>query len=249
VSRELPPPLPPGRRTVGQLVAETIRFYQDRFWRVLPLGFALAAINQATAGRAFFVQALILLAGAPLVTGAYVAASALVTRESPTVTAFKVGLLIWLPVPGLIMLYNLPAVAWLAFVGLAVPAAVAERLSFREALVRGRRLGTVDYVHALGSLATLTLIFGLTKIVLFFLLRDQADVAQRTALFLGDLVISPLLFVGSALLYYDQAARALDSRPDETRRTDADVHPAVEPDRPGGPDTEVESRTAPRGEP
>ena len=32
---ELPPPLPPGDRTVGQLVAETIRTYGDHFWRVL----------------------------------------------------------------------------------------------------------------------------------------------------------------------------------------------------------------------
>ena len=36
--RPLPPPLPPERRTVGQLVAESIRFYGSRFWAVLPLG-------------------------------------------------------------------------------------------------------------------------------------------------------------------------------------------------------------------
>ena len=29
--RDLPPPLPPAERTVGQLVAETIRFYGDSF--------------------------------------------------------------------------------------------------------------------------------------------------------------------------------------------------------------------------
>ena len=35
---ELPPPLPPAERTVGQLIAETIRLYGQHFWRALPLG-------------------------------------------------------------------------------------------------------------------------------------------------------------------------------------------------------------------
>ena len=39
----LPPPLAPEDRTVGQLVAETIRFYQHHFWRTLPLGLSVAA--------------------------------------------------------------------------------------------------------------------------------------------------------------------------------------------------------------
>ena len=43
---ELPPPLPPERRTVGQLVAESIRAYQQSFWRCLPLGLPLAVADQ-----------------------------------------------------------------------------------------------------------------------------------------------------------------------------------------------------------
>ena len=43
---ELPPPLPPETRTVGQLVAETIRAYGNSFWRVLPLGLPLAIADQ-----------------------------------------------------------------------------------------------------------------------------------------------------------------------------------------------------------
>ena len=38
-----PPPLPPETRTVGQLVAETIRLYGGRFWGSLALGIAPAA--------------------------------------------------------------------------------------------------------------------------------------------------------------------------------------------------------------
>jgi hypothetical protein len=43
--------------------------------------------------------------------------------------------------------------------------------------------------------------------VLFFLLRGQADAAERAAAFLGDLVVSPILYLGAALVYFDQAAR------------------------------------------
>ena len=43
-----PAPLPPERRTLGQLVAETIRFYQGHFFQSLPLGISVAAITQLT---------------------------------------------------------------------------------------------------------------------------------------------------------------------------------------------------------
>ena len=54
--------------------------------------------------------------------------------------------------------------AWLALIGLAVPAAMVERLGFRDALKRGRRLGTADYVHALGSLAALVVVVGVSDL-------------------------------------------------------------------------------------
>ena len=146
------------------------------------------------------------------------------------------------------LVYALPAVAWLAFVGLAVPAAVVERLGFRDALVRGRRLGTADYVHALGGLAAITIVFALTKFVLALLLKDQADVAARTALFLADLVLSPLLYLGGALLYVDQAAR-VDSRHRPGRKRDADLHPSFDAVDPGRADAPVEPRPAAGGQP
>jgi hypothetical protein len=207
---ELPPPLPPETRTVGQLVAETIRFYQAHFWRVLPLGLSLAVIEQVNAGHSTRAQALLLACGAPAMTASYVLASGLVGDRRWSWTAFFAGTLIFLPVPLLMLVFLLPGAAWLALFGLAVPAAVIERLGFREALVRGRRLGSADYVHSLGGIATLAILFGLSKGVLVLLLKGQADLTVRVALFLADLVLSPLLFVGGALLYYDQAARVLD---------------------------------------
>ena len=44
----LPPPLPPGSRTIGQLVAETIGFYRHHFFQTLPLGLSVAALTQLT---------------------------------------------------------------------------------------------------------------------------------------------------------------------------------------------------------
>ncbi len=243
MAKDLPPPLPPETRTVGQLVAESIRFYQHHFWQVVPLGLSLAAIEQVTAGLDTRVQTLVLAAGAPLLTASYLRAVQIVAGVAWSWTAFGIGVLIFLPAPFLMLVYALPAVAWLAFVGLAVPAAAIEGLGARDALGRGRRLGTADYVHALGGLATLTIVFALTKFVLVFLLRNQADVTVRAALFLADVVLSPLLYVGSALLYYDQAARH------NRRSRDADLHPALEPLDPGRADPEVEPRPAAGGQP
>ena len=44
--------------------------------------------------------------------------------------------------------------------------------------------------------------------VLILLLRNQSDIADRSVLFLADLVLSPLLFLGPVLLYTDQVARS-----------------------------------------
>ena len=46
-----PAALPPAERTVGQLVAESIRFYGEHFWRVLPLGLAPARRRRRASAR------------------------------------------------------------------------------------------------------------------------------------------------------------------------------------------------------
>ena len=233
--RELPPPLPPETRTVGQLVAETIRAYGNSFWHVLPLGLPLAIADQLSVRQDAPVQMIVFWATLPLFVGAYLWACRLVLRAAPTITAAGVAVLIWLPFPALRALYVLPALAWLAFIGLAVPAAMVERRGFRDALVRGRRLGTADFVHALGSLAALVVVVGIAANTLSALLHTQGDNGQRVAVFLSDLVLSPLLFLGGALLYVDQAARAVRSAPD------AALHSSVDADPAGRTDPQVES--------
>jgi hypothetical protein len=243
---ERPEALPPEVRPVGQVIAEALRLYGDRFWRVLPLGLPVAVTNQVSAAHTISEQVAILVASTPLLTAAYLGACLLVTGARPSrrliVRAFVAGALVILPVPVLILGYVLPGLAWLAFVGLVVPVILVEGASFSSGFRRAVRLARADYVHALGSLAAATIVFGVTKIMLILLLRGTADAAERIALFLADLVLSPLLFLVPALVYFDQAARAVESAPrPRRRRRHGDIHPALESDVAGRPDPEVES--------
>ena len=208
----LPPPLPPETRTVGQLVAGTIRLYGRRFWRSLALGVGPAAVGVGLTvipgiGQLVFA----LTAGSVLLTASYNGGCALASDARLDAracgTALAAGVIALLPAPFLYTLFILPAIAWLALVGFAVPVAVIERAGLRASFARSLRLGRADYVHAVGGLATLTIIGLLTSFVLFFLLRGQGDATLAAAAFLSLLVISPLLFLGAALLYFDQAAR------------------------------------------
>ena len=204
---ELPPPLPPETRTVGQVIAETIRADGAHFWRALPLGLPLAIADQLSIRENAVVQAGVLWACTPLFALAFVAACSLLHGRRPTWTAFWLAALIWLPFPALRAFFILPGLAWLAFIGMAVPAAMVEGLGFRAALTRGRQLGSADYVHAFGSLAALVIVVGVADLTLSELLHSQGSNGQRVAVFGADLVLSPLLYLGGALLYLDQAAR------------------------------------------
>jgi hypothetical protein len=235
---ELPPPLPPGQRTVGQLIAETIRAYGNNFWRAIPLGIPLVVIDQLTAHQGSAAQAAIYWIVGPLVVVAYVRACSVIYNAPANRTAFLAALLIYLPFPLLRAIYILPGLAWFAFIGLAVPAAVVERIGLRAAFRRGRELGTVDYVYCLGSMAALVIVVGIANQTLETLLRSQSQASQRVALGLSDLVLSPLLFLGGAMLYADHAARIGSARPQRRRRRDADLHPPLEPDPAGRPDSE-----------
>jgi hypothetical protein len=231
-----PEPLPPERRTLGQLVAETIRFYQQHFFQSLPLGISVAAITQLTFAfghrhveprghpppKWFSEPKSILgggietsiLLGSLLLTVSYLAGIVLVTGVRPNgrrlLTAYVLGVLIFVPTPllaAVLGLLALPALAYLAFFGWAVPVALIEGRGFRESMRRSVQLGRADYVHALGGLATLVILFYVIRLMLALLLRGGGEITERSAAFLADLVLSPMLFLGSALLYLDQAAR------------------------------------------
>jgi hypothetical protein len=107
--------------------------------------------------------------------------------------------------------------------------------SLGRALRRGLALGRADYVHAAGSLAALVVLFYLARWGLALLLESQADNTVRTAIFLADTVLGPLIFLGAALLYVDQDAR-LRSRHESGKERHADVLDADDADGAGDPD-------------
>jgi hypothetical protein len=207
-----PAALPPAERTIGQLVGESIRFYGARFWACLVLGVApaiVAVLFTQVSRRTGLLLAPTL--SAALISATFVYASTLVLEESPPrrrlAAAWLIGWLVFAPVPFLVILFIIPGLLWLAALGLVVPALVAEDVPVRAALPRAWQLGRADFAHAFGSMFTLAVVVLLSQSVLVFVLRGFGDAAESVALFLASVVLSPLLFVGTALLYVDQAAR------------------------------------------
>lgn len=215
-------PLPPETRTVGQVIAEALKLYGSRFVPALALGLPLALADQLTGlalGGRFNVddvaveqQVLVYLALSPVFAAAYAAASAVVAPTRPDartyVRAVAVGTLLFVPAALLLPWFSIAAVLWLAFVGLAVPVVVIERAKAVEALRRGVRLAQADFVHVAGGIAALVLVFWVAWAMLVLLLRSQADNTVRIAVFLADVILSPVIFLGAALLYFDQEARS-----------------------------------------
>jgi hypothetical protein len=234
-THQLPPPLPPGKRTIGQLVAETIRFYGRHFWRSLLLGLGPAAITVAGYYTGFHPWLIAVVAGWVLLASAsYVGACVLVAGAWPPrrvlLTAFLAACLSSLPI--------LAGFLWLAPIGLVVPVIVNERLPLGKAFRRGFDLAKADYVHALGSLATLLLVVFLTQVLLTALLHGGSKQSVHISAFLASLLLQPLIFLGAAMLYEDQAAR-VESASRNRRRADADLSHADDADRPGSADAPV----------
>ena len=207
-----PVALPPAERTIGQLVAESIRFYGDHFWACLALGVAPAAVAVVFKNVSRETQLILAptLSGA-LISAAFVRASVLVLEAAPSrrrlAEAWLAGWLVFAPAPFLVLAFVLPGLLWLAALGLVVPVLVVEEISPRAAFRRAWQLARADFVHALGTLFTLGILVVLSQSVLVFILRGFGGAAESVALFLASVVLSPLLFVGTALLYVDQAAR------------------------------------------
>jgi hypothetical protein len=207
-----PAALPPAERTVGQLVAESIRFYGEHFWACLVLGVPAAAIAVVFTNVSRHVQLLLApTLSAALISASFAWACVLVLEASPPrrrlLAAWLIGWLMFAPVPFLVLAFVIPGLLWLAALGLVVPVLIVEDVRLSAALPRAWRLARAGFSHALGSLFTLAVVVVLSQSVLVFILRGFGDAGVSTALFLASVVLSPLLFVGTALLYVDQAAR------------------------------------------
>src|SRR5689334_4969769 len=252
---QLPPPLPPETRTVGQLVAEAIRLYGARFWPSLALGIGPGLLGIAAAELHGASRVVIVVGLGPLVlASSYAGAVALVRpigRGRYVAVALAAGYVAFLPIcvsrlwifPGIYLV----ALAWLALVGLAVPAALVERRGYADALRRGVQLARADYIHALGSLATLAITIFLTGLVIFFSIREGSGQALRVAAVLALVVLAPVFVLGAAVLYVDQAAR-VESGTRPRRSSNGDLHSSFQPDATRRADAEGESRPPARGE-
>ncbi len=217
----MPPPLPPVSRTVGQVIAEAIKLYQAHFFAALGLGLPVAVVDQVIASESVVERVALLAAASPVFSLAFAAASAIRQGDRPPARtwaiAVLVGVVTFLPAAFFFGWFVIAAILWLGLVGHAVPAVMAERIGVLAALRRTVELGRADYVHAAGSFAALALLFGLTRLALGLLLQNQADTAVRVAIFLADLVTSPMLFLGAAIVYVDLVARVGVSR-DQRRK-------------------------------
>jgi hypothetical protein len=196
---------------VGQVVALAIELYQRSFFRALALGVPVALVDQPITDLSQLERGAALVAASPLFSLAYAGACAIRQGERPParvwLSAVGLGVLTFLPAAVFFPWFAILSILWLGLAGHAVPVVMAERLSPVAALRRTIELGRADYIHAAGSFATLAILFELTRRVLGLLLFSQAEAAVRVALFLADLVLSPLLFLGAAVVYVDLVAR------------------------------------------
>jgi hypothetical protein len=213
-----PPPLPPERRTVGQLIAESIRLYYLRFWQALPLGLVavpLVVAEHRWGGSRDGVPsaahlALVVALESPVFAAAYVGACGIVLGAAPRpriARAFALAVPLFACARLLAVLAVLPGLLWLALVGLAVPVVLAEDAAPLRALRRALELARADLGHALGGLAALALVTFLAAATLAILLHTEAANSSLVAIALAQGVLFPILLIGSAMLYVDQAAR------------------------------------------
>jgi hypothetical protein len=249
-----PAAISPAERTVGQLIADAIRLYGHRFWRGLGLGVPAAAF---TVGASFLDGGARVAYGVVLgpfaLALSYVWAVAVATEaRNARGRALLVGAVAFLPLAASRVLVftgvYFVALAWFALVGLAVPSVLVEGRGLRDALQHGLRLARADVVHAFGTVAALAIVVIVSIFSLSLLLAGFGAQSITVSAVLAVVVMSPLFFLGCALLYLDQKAR-LESGSPRRRRRDARLHHALEPDRAGRADAEVEPGPAARGEP
>jgi hypothetical protein len=210
---------------LGELLAETVRLYGERFWA----GLALGTVYTAAIGAAAVVhEALYYVVAAFMVPAAYAGAARLAAGDSFAeawaqvavrlplilVLALVVGLPFVLATSYLVFL--LIAAAWIGLIGFAVPVAVLEREHERPsfaariayALERAVTLARTEPLHAAGVAAALVLLNYLLAGVLGGALAGYGENSRTIAGLLAQLVLAPFFFFGLSILYFEQKARA-----------------------------------------
>jgi hypothetical protein len=217
---------PPDRPLkLGELLAETVSIYTERVRAALGLGLIYigALVLGGLAGVVVFsVVAAFMFTMASGVAVRIVAgdslreawAQALVRFPAILLLAAVVGLPFALA-PYLSILFILVAF-WLGLTVFAVPAVVIEQTRasggplqiVTYALERTLTLSKVDYLHATGICAALLIVNVVFGNLLGNLLVGIADNAGTVAAALVQVVLAPFFFLGLAVLFFEQRARA-----------------------------------------
>ncbi|MBD0318179.1 MAG: hypothetical protein ICV71_06600 [Thermoleophilia bacterium] len=214
---------------LGEIFAEAVRIYGERFWAALGLGAVVAA--------AFVIGGYVHPAGAVILlslvfTAAWAAATRLLVgdafREAWARVAVDVAPLVVFTIvaslPFAIAVSQLYlilfAVAWLALTGFAIPVTVVEsatagrslleRLGF--GLTRSLALARAEYFHAAGVIAAFVVVYVVLGLLLAITLAGFAENTAGAAAALVQVVLAPFFFLGLAVLYFEQRTRAVSSR-------------------------------------
>src|SRR5205809_2239900 len=110
------------------------------------------------------------------------------------------------------------ALAWFALLGLAVPSGLGEGRGLRDALQTGFRLARADFVDAFGTVAALAIVVIVSIFSLSLLLAGFGAQSVTVSAVMAVVVMSPLFFLGCALLYLDQKARLAKRYSAEARK-------------------------------
>jgi hypothetical protein len=224
---------PPDRPlALSELISETVRIYTVRPWAAIGLGLVEGGAFLLTRATPDLLDVLVV---ALAFTGIFGAAARLVWGDSFAEAWAQVGvrapalvvLTFVVAVPAVIALQYLFLLVigalWIALVGFSIPVAVLERdPDVRNAfdriafsLLRSMRLAKAEYLHALGVVAALLIIYILVGVVLGGALLGFADNGEVAAAALVQVVLAPFFFLGLAVLYFEQRARAaVSSRPE-----------------------------------
>ncbi len=215
---------------LGELLAETARLYGERLWAAFGLG-AVVAAAFVIAGYIPVAFAIVLLAfvftaswavATRLASGdAFAEAWAQAALRAPALVVFTIIASMPFALAVSQAVFIIFAVAWLALVGFSIPVAMTERPSgdgglFRRlafGLHRSIEIARAEYFHAAGVIAALVVVYIIVGFLLATALVGFAENTRLASVALVQVVLAPFFFLGLAVLYFEQRARAISSRP------------------------------------
>ena len=224
---------PPDRPLpLGELLSETIRIYTERPWAAIGLGLVTGGVYLMAALTPDLLDVLLIALAS---TAVFAAAARLVSGdtfgEAWAQVALRWPVLLVLTfivtVPALIAIpiYYLLIIGalWVALMGFSIPVAMVERDPevknafdrIAYSLLRSIRLARAEYLHALGVIAALLMIYFVVAVALGVALIGFADNGTLVAAVLVRVVLAPFFFLGLSVLYFEQRARAAVSSPPE----------------------------------